>query len=48
VVLDGGRIVERGTHAELIDADGRYARMFSTQARAYAAGADPQVPQEVG
>jgi ATP-binding cassette subfamily B protein len=37
VVLDGGRIVERGTHEELMGVGGRYARMFLTQARAYAA-----------
>jgi ATP-binding cassette subfamily B protein len=32
VVLDAGRIVEDGTHDELLVARGRYARMFSLQA----------------
>jgi ATP-binding cassette, subfamily B, bacterial len=32
VVLDGGRVVEQGTHDELLVAGGRYARMFLLQA----------------
>ena len=32
VVLEDGRIVERGTHAELIDNDGLYAHLWGVQA----------------
>jgi len=31
-VLDGGRVVEQGSHAELVAAGGRYARLFDLQA----------------
>jgi len=35
VVLDGGEVIERGDHAELMALDGRYARMFTLQAQGY-------------
>jgi ATP-binding cassette subfamily B protein len=31
LVFDGGRIVEQGTHAELVDAGGLYADLYATQ-----------------
>ncbi|HEX2076940.1 MAG TPA: ABC transporter ATP-binding protein [Longimicrobium sp.] len=41
VVIDGGRVVEDGTHEALMRAGGVYARMFSLQAERFAAAAVP-------
>jgi ABC-type multidrug transport system fused ATPase/permease subunit len=33
LVVEGGQVVERGTHAELLNRDGRYAELYNTQFR---------------
>src|SRR5262249_4111781 len=35
VVIEGGRIIEEGTHQDLVAAGGRYAHLFSLQAQGY-------------
>jgi ABC-type transport system involved in cytochrome bd biosynthesis fused ATPase/permease subunit len=45
-VLEGGRVVELGTHDELIAAGGRYKTMFDLQASRF--GAEQPQPGEEG
>jgi len=42
VVIDGGRVVEEGTHASLLAAGGRYADLFTLQASRFALGLDDE------
>ena len=35
LVIDGGRILEAGSHADLMAQDGRYAELFEMQAGRY-------------
>ena len=37
VVLDGARVVEVGTHEDLMAAGGQYAELYTIQAKAYRA-----------
>ena len=35
IVLDKGKIIERGSHEELLALEGRYATLFHLQAQGY-------------
>jgi ATP-binding cassette subfamily B protein len=41
LVLDRGRVVERGKHAQLLDLGGLYANLYRTQFQRVSAGAEP-------
>jgi ATP-binding cassette subfamily B protein len=47
VVLNGGKVVEQGTHDELIAAEGRYAQMFALQAARFAEPATSRAHADV-
>jgi ATP-binding cassette subfamily B protein len=48
LVMEAGRIAERGTHAELLAAGGRYARMWALQQNEPEPAADSATHQAVG
>jgi ATP-binding cassette, subfamily B, bacterial len=35
IVLDRGRVIEQGSHAQLMEQNGRYAHLFTLQAEGY-------------
>ena len=43
IFIDDGKIAERGTHDELIDANGKYAALFALQTRDVKDGATPHI-----
>ncbi|MGH9279561.1 MAG: hypothetical protein ACRD12_15850 [Acidimicrobiales bacterium] len=40
IVLDGGRVVEDGSHGALVARGGRYAHMYNLQAARFRDGSD--------
>ena len=42
VVIDGGRVSEQGSHAQLMKSGGHYARLFTLQAERFAKGLDAE------
>jgi ATP-binding cassette, subfamily B, bacterial len=48
VVLQGGRVIEDGTHDSLLESGGRYADLFHLQAARFAAGKDIDDEDDTG
>ncbi len=48
VVLDGGRVVEDGSHHDLIAVGGRYAELFALQSSRFALGLPEDDPSQIG
>ncbi|AOW88283.1 ABC transporter ATP-binding protein/permease [Streptomyces olivaceus] len=46
VLLEGGRVVESGTHERLLAAGGRYAEMFAIQADRFNRGYDDRIEED--
>ena len=46
LVMDKGRLVERGTHAELLAQGGLYAQLYNTQFRETAKHGEAEVVRE--
>jgi ABC-type multidrug transport system fused ATPase/permease subunit len=46
-VLEHGRVIELGTHGELMAQDGRYRTMFDLQAQRFATGGDEETEEDV-
>jgi ATP-binding cassette subfamily B protein len=46
LVMEAGMIIERGSHQELLNLDGRYARMWRMQNSSARAATDPAAPEE--
>ncbi|OSZ58498.1 hypothetical protein OQI_21400 [Streptomyces pharetrae CZA14] len=46
VLLEGGRVVESGTHERLVAAGGRYAEMFAIQADRFNRGYDDRIEED--